>query len=402
MEKNKELREANLIGHDEQNLRLAPLRKAMAEAGIAAALICNNANLFWLTGRVFRGYVFVAADNDQVLYLVRRPNFLTGNGVLFISKPAEIPAKLAEAGVTLDKPIALELGTMPYSDVIRLCKALELTAPAADISPLIRSARAVKTEEEQNQMRLSGEKHTLVYKNIPHYYREGMTDVEFQIEIERASRLEGCLGQFRVAGTEMEIFMGNVLTGANADTPSPYDFAMGGAGTNPSLPAGADGTVIRRGNPVMIDINGNYTGYMTDMTRCFISGDASEKVQLANRLSIDICEALRQMMVPGTPASSLYEKAAQMAREAGMDEYFMGHRSKAGFVGHGVGIEINELPVIAPRSRDILQKGNTIALEPKFVLPGIGAIGVENTYIVHDNAPAEILTRAPQNIVQLD
>ena len=402
MEKNKELREANLIGHVEQSLRLAPLRKAMTEAGIHAALICNNANLFWLTGRVFRGYVFVAADSDQVLYLVRRPNFLSGNGVLFISKPSEIPAKLARAGVQLDKPIALELGTMPYSDVLRLCKAIGIPSPAADITPLIRSARAVKTAEEQKQMRLSGEKHTLVYKHIPHYYREGMTDVEFQIEIERASRLEGCLGQFRVAGTEMEIFMGNVLTGANADTPSPYDFAMGGAGTNPSLPAGADGTVIRRGNPVMIDVNGNYTGYMTDMTRCFISGDAPETVQLANQLSIDICEALREMMVPGTPASALYEKAAQMAREAGMDEYFMGHRSKAGFVGHGVGIEINELPVIAPRSRDILQCGNTIALEPKFVIPGIGAIGVENTYIVHDNAPAEILTTAPQNIVQLD
>ena len=177
---------------------------------------------------------------------------------------------------------------------------------------------------------------------------------------------------------------------------------MGGAGLDPSLPVGADGTVIRPGLPVMVDVNGNYTGYMTDMTRCFAAGTVSPEVEKANRLSADICAGLAGMMAPGTAASDLYNRALEMAREAGMEEYFMGHRSHAGFVGHGVGIEINELPVIAPRSRDILAAGNAIALEPKFVLPGIGAVGVENTYLVGSSAPGELITKAPQNIVALD
>ncbi len=395
-------RHADLLGAEEQTRRLEPLRRAMKAAGIGRALVSSPANLYYLTGRVYRGYLYIESDSDRVLYLVRRPNHLEGAGVHLISKPAEINGVLAEAGVGAGEPMALELGIMPYSDTLRLCKALGMTEPGGDISPVLRAVRAVKTEVEQSMLRASGEKQTEVYSRIPHLYQEGMSDIELQIEIERQSRLEGCLGQFRVAGTDMEIFMGNVLTGKNADTPSPYDFAMGGAGLDPSLPVGADGTVIRPGQPVMVDVNGNYTGYMTDMTRCYGSGIMPEEVVKANQLSADICEALAGMMTPGTPAAELYNKALEMARTAGMEAYFMGHRSHAGFVGHGVGIEINELPVIAPRSRDILQAGNVIALEPKFVLPGIGAVGIENTYIVHSQAPGERITKAPDNIVSLD
>ena len=89
-----------------------------------------------------------------------------------------------------------------------------------------------------------------------------------------------------------------------------------------------------------------------------------------------------------------------MAAEAGFSDFFMGHRQHAGFVGHGVGIEINEAPVIAPRSKDILSEGNVIAIEPKFVIPGTGAVGIENTYVV-ENGGMRCLTLTPQEILQL-
>ena len=140
---------------------------------------------------------------------------------------------------------------------------------------------------------------------------------------------------------------------------------------------------------------------MTDMTSCYAVWAVSEQVEKAHRLSIDICDELQRMMIPGAAASDLYKRAEDMAARAGMTDYFMGHRSHAGFVGHGVGIEINELPVIAPRSKNILEAGNVIALEPKFVLPHIGAVGIENTYIVRADAPAELITTAPREIMQL-
>ena len=79
----------------------------------------------------------------------------------------------------------------------------------------------------------------------------------------------------------------------------------------------------------------------------------------------------------------------------------MGHASQAGFVGHGVGIEINELPVIAPRSRDIIEAGNVVALEPKFVIPGIGAVGIENTYIAGSDG-GECITNVAETPIELD
>ena len=92
--------------------------------------------------------------------------------------------------------------------------------------------------------------------------------------------------------------------------------------------------------------------------------------------------------------------AKKMADDAGFGEYFMGHRQQAGFIGHGVGIEVNELPVIAPRSKDVFRKNNVIAIEPKFVIPGTGAVGIENTYVVTDNG-LKCVTNFPEELIEL-
>ena len=141
---------------------------------------------------------------------------------------------------------------------------------------------------------------------------------------------------------------------------------------------------------------------MTDMTRCFSLGDIPSEALRAHDVSRAICRRLAEMAVPGAAAADLYAEALRMASEAGLEAYFMGHRQHAGFVGHGVGIEINEAPVLAPRSRDVLRAGMCIAVEPKFVLPGVGAVGIENTYIVRDGGlPAECITNAPEEIISL-
>ena len=394
----------NLLGVDEQQRRLEKVKEQMRAAGISHALVRNNVNIYYLTGRVFRGFIYVSTDIEAPYYFVREPNHLVSDHHApdsHIRKPEEIPALLAAKGLKNDSPIGLELDTITYSEARRLAACFG-KEPSANISPCLRGARAVKTAAEIEKLRCDGKKQSLVYERIPHCFREGMTDVEFQIEIERASRLEGCLGQFRVAGSDMELFMDNVLTGHNADTPSPYDFAMGGEGLDASLPVGACGEIIRENMPVMVDVNGNYNGYMTDMTRMYIQGEPSENALQVLALSSDICRTLAGMMRPGAKACDLYNKASQMAADAGMADFFMGHRSHAGFVGHGVGIEVNELPVIAPRSRDILAAGNVIALEPKFVVPGLGAIGIENTYVVAAEGEPEVLTKASEQFIRLD
>lgn len=384
-----------LLPADEHAKRVTKARDAMARHGLDALLISDNANIYYFTGRVYSGYLYIPASGD-VQFFVRRPIGLEGNGVQYIRKPEQMAGHISDNPST----IGYELDLLPYESALRLMKVFPAAKPV-NASPLMRETRAVKTPMEIGLIRQSGIRQTEVYRRIPRMYQEGMTDLELQVEIERTSRLEGCLGQFRISGDSMELFMANVLCGDNADAPTPYDFAMGGAGLDPSLPVGCDGSTIKPGMTVMVDANGNYTGYMTDMTRVFYLEHVGELAQRAHDCSIRICRELAAMGRPGVEAKALDERARAIVSEERLEDYFMGHRQHAGFIGHGVGIEINELPVIAPRSRDILHKNNVVALEPKFVIPHVGAVGIENTYLVTTSGMTP-LTTAPEELINLE
>ena len=99
----------------------------------------------------------------------------------------------------------------------------------------------------------------------------------------------------------------------------------------------------------MVDLNGNFTGYMTDMTRVFAAGSLSQEAMDAHQCSIDICHAFQKAARPGVEARELYSLAEKMVQQRGLERYFMGHRQHAGFVGHGIGIEINECQLTPER-----------------------------------------------------
>ncbi|MBR5002720.1 MAG: aminopeptidase P family protein, partial [Bacteroidaceae bacterium] len=315
-------------------------------------------------------------------------------------KPEDIPALLQQAGVAMPATLALEMNFMSYSDVTRLAKSFPEATPTNG-SAIMSYVRSTKTAYEVEKIRTSAQGHMSVYKNLQGIYHPGMTDAELQIEIEMRLRRAGCLGIFRVAGPSMEVHMGSLISGDNADNPSPYDFAMGGAGLDSSLPGGCNGTVIEPGMSTMVDLCGNFTGYMSDISRTYSVGTMSELAQKAHNCSIAIHRAIEAMARPGVKAADIYNLSRTMAEEAGLGEYFMGHNQQAGFVGHGVGIEINESPVLAPRSRDVLEAGNVIAVEPKFVIPGTGAVGIENTYLITTDG-IENLTNFTEEIMPLD
>lgn len=377
------------------NSKLTRLFDTMQERNVDTLVVSSLVNKLYLTGRVFIGYIVLTGADRSMHCYVRRPSTLGGPGVTFIHKVENIPGLMTEPVGRL----ALETDNSTYSHVVRLAKAFGKDE-FANADDILSAVRAVKTPYEISQIEADSRKLSFIYSRIPLLYRPGMTDVELQVEIERVTRLEGGTGMFRVGGEDMEFNNGSVLVGGNADEPSPYDFAMGGRGIDPSLPVGANGTIIRPGNTVMVDTNGTFNAYMTDMTRTFILGESDEKTRRAHALSISILRRLEQEGRAGSHAADLYNTAVEMAKEAGFEDYFMGHRAKAGFVGHGVGIVINELPVIAPRSKAILEAGNVIALEPKLVLPGVGAVGVENTYVVTENGLRK-LTDAPEELMTL-
>ena len=375
------------------------MRTGLKEMGMDACLLSIDVNLLYTTGRIYGGYFYLPVEGDP-WFFVRRPNGLSGNHVVYIRKLEEIPALLTDAGLVRPERLLLELDELSYNEAQRLLKAWE-PKEVGNGSLFMRMMRRIKTPMEIEQFRISARQHELTYQEIPACYRPSMTDLELQFEIELRMRRNGSMGLFRAYGPNMDIFMGSILTGDNAETPSPFDFALGGGGINEACPLGANGTWLKEGMAVMIDMAGNYTPYITDMTRVFSVGRLPEEAYRAHQVALEIQAAVKEEIRPGTPCAELYRIAAERVEKAGLAANFMGTRQQAKFVGHGIGLQINELPVLTPRSKDTLQEGMVFALEPKFVLPGIGAVGIENSFLVTATG-GEQLTCAPEEIIRLD
>lgn len=383
----------------ELKLRRDKIRALMAQQGIDAALITCNVNLIYTYGRVVSGYLYLPLDAPARLF-IKRPNDIEGEHVHPLRKPEQLPGLLKECGLPLPAKLMLEGDELPFTEYNRLAACF----PEAEVVPcgtaLIRRARSVKTPIEIEMFRRSGIAHAKAYEQIPSVYRPGMTDRQLSIEIERLMRLEGCLGIFRVFGQSMEIFMGSLLAGDNAAVPSPYDFALGGKGLDPSLPGGVSGTLLQAGQCFMVDMGGNFYGYMGDMSRVFSVGKLPEQAYAAHQACIEVQEAVVAMAKPGTVCEDMYDKAVEIITKAGFADYFMGVGQKAKFIGHGIGLEINEMPVLAPRMKQELEPGMVFALEPKIVLPGIGPVGIENSWAVTAEG-LEKLTLCKEEIIEL-
>ena len=382
----------------ESRLRISKVRRQMALAGADALLIADNTNIYYLCGAVFRGYVYVPVQGRCIMFVIR-PVDLQGDDLIYVRKLEQIPAELERLGLSVPSCLGLELDDLSYSDVERLRSAMSPRG-VCNASTVMRRARMVKTDAEVRLIHEDGMKQAAAYRKIPRIYKEEMTDVEFQIEVERLLRLEGCLGYYRTSGRLMEINMGSVLNGDNADNPTPYDFAVGGGGVDLSLPVGADGRTMRPGTAVMVDMCGNFNGYQSDMTRVWSIGPVSDFAFKCHECSRKILRELEKMALPGVPVANLYHRAMEIVEAEGLANHFMGHVQKAPFIGHGVGIQLNELPVITPRSKDVLAENMVIAIEPKFVVPKVGAVGVENTYRVTPSG-LECLTPFPEEIPDL-
>ena len=375
------------------------VQKAISEAGIDGLLLTTDVNIYYMTGLVFNGYYYLPAD-DEPVFFVKRPNGLSGDRIFSIRKPEQISEIFASNGWAMPENILLETDEISYNECVRLQSVFQFRK-IGNATSFMRRMRMVKTPWEIGQLRLSADRHAATYSQIPNCYRSGMTDLRLQAEIEHQMRLHGSVGVFRAFGPNMNIFMGSLLAGKNAETPSPFDFALGGGGQSAFCPIGANGTVLEKGMSIMVDMAGNFTDYLTDMTRVYSVGRLSEPACRAHQVSLDIQSAVEDAAKPGVACADLNNLAYSIVEKEKLTKYFMGTKQQAKFVGHGIGLEINEPPVLTPRSKDVLEPNMVIALEPKFVIPGVGAVGIENSFLV-TNTGLEKLTVFKEDIIPLD
>lgn len=385
-----------LIG--DLHIKWGRIRQAMRKINADGCLLSVDVNLYYTTGRIYSGYFYMPAEGDP-WFFVKRPNGLEGEHVEYIRKPEQMSELFSLHGLKMPEKLLLEADELTYNDYTRL-QAVFNPKETGNATALMRELRQIKTPHEIELFRISARRHEKTYAEIPECFRPGMTDLEFQYEIEKRMRKNGSIGLFRAFGANMDIFMGSILAGDNAENPSPFDFALGGGGMDASCPLGANGTLLKEGTAIMVDMAGNYTAYMTDMTRVFSVGKLPDLAYRAHQTALFIQQEIENIARPGTPCSELYEIAAKIAGNESLADYFMGTKQQAKFVGHGIGIQINELPVLTPRSKETLAPGMVFALEPKFVIPGVGAVGIENSFLVTETG-LEKLTVCEEEIIQL-
>jgi Xaa-Pro aminopeptidase len=151
------------------------------------------------------------------------------------------------------------------------------------------------------------------------------------------------------------------------------------------MPQSAGNKIISRNEPVQVDYLSNVGGYMVDQARTFFLGSPPEKFLRVHQVALAIQREIAVNGVPGAGAEDLYDIALTIAEEAGCTEGFMGYPQPVPFVGHGIGLEVDELPVIGRNSPHILREGMVMALEPKFIVPNEGLAGIENTFVVTES-----------------
>ncbi len=210
-----------------------------------------------------------------------------------------------------------------------------------------------------------------------------MTEIEVDGLLISLARGQGDQGRLRMRGWNQEMFHCHVLCGKTATIPSFTETPIGGLGTTPAIAQGAGHNRIKRNEPILVDLGVGINGYVADITRTFVIGQLSERFHKGYEVLREVEALVESQARPGVSCSHLYQEAARLTESRGFDPYFMGFgEGKVNFLGHGLGLEIDELPVLAKRYHPSLEEGMVFALEPKMVFPGEGAIGLEDDYLV--------------------
>lgn len=372
------------IPAEEIRTRISAFQRRLQTLNLDGALITQNVDLFYLSGTMQNGILLVPAAGQAKLYIkksVDRASFESILPVEPFGRSKELREKIRNDYGDLNR-LGFELDVVPYNLIQRYLRLFPHAEPI-DISFELRMQRAIKSEFEINFIRQAAQKVNQVIESIPNIIRPRMTEIELVAIIEQALRLQGNPNLYHVRGFNQEMSLGIVSSGAAAAIPSFFDGPAGGIGVSVSSPQSAGFKEIKEGEPILLDIGTICEGYFIDQTRIAVIDRLDQDLENAYQVAQRILRKVEQIALPGVPWEELYLVACKLVEEAGLSDYFMGYKeNQAKFLGHGIGLEIDEFPILARGFQEPLVEGMVIAIEPKFIYPGRGVIGLENTYVV--------------------
>ena len=382
--------------------RIRALQRCLTQTGMDAALILQNTDLFYFSGTIQQAHLFVPASGDPILMvrksLERALEESAVNIIVPIASPRQIPDLLHQKGYSLPDRLGLELDVLP-ANLFFYYQELFHKTKLTDLSHTLRMIRSVKSPYEIGLIREAARLSDQVAGHVREVLCEGITEIELAGKVEAYARKLGHQGVIRMRMWGNEMFYGHLMSGPSAAVPSYMASPTGGAGISPAVAQGPGSRRIKPYEPVLIDYVFAYRGYLSDHTRIFALKGLPDELMTAHMAMLDLQTMLKKMAKPNVAAGDIYAAAVDWIGQLGYADHFMGcGDQRIRFVGHGIGLELDEYPFLAEGQPLELQAGMTVALEPKLVFPGKGVVGIENTHVVTDKG-LEQLSRFREGVI---
>ena len=385
----------------EIDARIGAVQKRLRDTNLDGLFIVQRIDLFYFSGTAQHAFLFIPAHGDPLLlvkrYLPRALRETSIRRVTEIGSVQEVPGLVRNACGSAPRTIGFELDVVPARN-FEFYRRLFAPARCVDASSIIHQVRMIKSEWEIAQIEHTAGLSRDTFDYIRATIRPGYTEMEFASMYEAFARTRGHGGQMRVRDYLTEGYPWHLLSGTSGGMVGVLDSPASGEGTSPAFPCGAGYRKMEADEPIMIDFNSVLNGYHFDETRMFALGSMPPKAHAACRAAIDIHDAVLDRVGPGMAVSELFDLSVKQAAALGFSRSYLGPPGyKVSFIGHGIGLELIEPPIIASGREDVLMPGMVLALEPKLVFEHEFAAGIESVFAVTDRGH-RLLSRVPVQV----
>lgn len=383
--------------------RLRQLQQVIREHGLAGAILFHSRDIFYYTGTAQPAVLLVLPDECSLLVrrgieVARKEAFLEPEQVCAGKSLAAEVTRLFPGPGSGEK-VGTELDLISFRQARQFQRALG-DRQLVDISGAVLDQRMVKDRQEIQCIRKACTAVHAGHLAALSRMRPGITELELAAAIENAQRLAGHEGYTFLRTHEYVMSRGPLASGPNLRRTSGTLFTFSGAGLSSAVPTGPSRREIQQGDLVLVDIPSCIGGYHADQSRTYCLGTPSAQERDWFERLRAVSDTVMSHLLPGVSCAEIYNLALRRAEQLGMGDAFMRFESgaKAHFIGHGVGLEINEPPLLAATSDVVLQERFIVALEMHLVTDSGLALKLEDTVLVGSEG-AQFLTESPRDLI---
>jgi Xaa-Pro dipeptidase len=386
--------------------RIQTFQKLLAGSGLAAAVVWYSRDLFYYTGTCQPSWLVVLPDAYRLFvrsnYAEARNQVTIGADHLEEERDAKrLVQYLRDHGVVKGSAVGMELDVLPVNGWRQWQERMP-DWTIEDVTPLILGQRQIKDSGEIETIRRACRVMDRGHDRLRATLKAGMTELEVVAVIEDAHRREGHSGIYFMRHPDFFMARGLCASGPNLMRLSGPAFSLSGVGLDAAVPAGPSRRVILSGDAILVDIPVQVEGYHVDMARTYTAGVADRRSRDLHRQLEDLFVFAAGILRPGMTWGEGYRAVAEHAELTGIGEYFqrMVGGGKVHYIGHGVGLELNEPPLVTAKNQDPIRAGTVLALEMHLLQEGVFALKMEEMLLIGENENSFML-QTPRTLLEV-